>query len=92
MPSYTVSSVNALQKYPSVSLTTATLELDGEDGVKTKFAAFAWSKTEGRDIDALIFLSHGYAEYLTRDRTYMTFAQFLDFFTLSRYDLWVSCA
>ena len=67
-PSYTVSSVEDLPKYPAIALTTATLELE-VDGVTSKFSAFQWRKKELDDqgVEAVIFLSHGYAEYLTRD-------------------------
>ena len=67
-PSYTVSSVEDLPKYPAIALTTATLELE-VDGVKSKFSAFQWRKKalDDQGVEAVIFLSHGYAEYLTRD-------------------------
>ena len=67
MPSYTVSSVENLTKYPAISVTKATLELEVEDGVKTKLAAFQWRRKDlkNEEVEAVIFLSHGYAEYLT---------------------------
>ena len=67
MPSYTVSSVENLTKYPTISVTKATLELEVEEGVKTKLAAFQWrgKDLKNEEVEAVIFLSHGYAEYLT---------------------------
>lgn len=75
-PSYIVSSVEDLPKYPAIALTTATLELE-VDGVKSKFSAFQWRKKAlgDQDVEAVIFLSHGYAEYLTSH--YEDFAAFL---------------
>ena len=77
MPSYTVSSVEDLPKNPAVSVTTATLELELQEDTKTKLAAFQWRKKslEEADVEAVIFLSHGYAEYLTSH--YEDFAAFL---------------
>ena len=63
MPTSAVSSVEDLPKNPAVSVTTATLELELQEDTKTKLAAFQWRKKslEEADVEAVIFLSHGYA-------------------------------
>ena len=69
-PSYTISSVDPCNTVDdadtNINVTKATLEIT-LGGERRKLAAFQWRKGDltERDVEAVIFLSHGYAEYLS---------------------------